>query len=598
MCFPPGCHTKARQLELRAALSQALISDDVGPLQAALRHGALLDGPVAEDGSTALHIAVGPDAGSCIGAPCGFGPGPNRSAATRGSQEHRRHVVEWLLEMGAHPERKDNWGQNPLLAAAGLGDTRILWLLLRAHARPDTRDGEGRSAMRRALESQNCDAFLFLARVAPQEHLVQEMPICLASVRRLLPYLGHREDMVFALLGSCCASAVCLEERQQTLLQAVCVEYFTVVQTLIDIEGVSPNTCSMDGTTCLILAASLGLWRMAQYLLQLRADVHPCDAKGRTALHVAAEAAAFCGEAGHLRTLKVLINWRAPKEARDHFGATALATAVAQGHAEAVRCLLDAGAVPSGPLPSGPGLNLPVPLRGAVDQGRRFSRVHVDGVGHGPRLEPLPLGGAEYAAAANLFRAAAHLRPGRLKIACMRASTPTAGAFGVDVVDDEGRTPLMVACCASTQADAIEAVELLLSMSSHCVWLADVNGETAVMKAARWGWVRVLSILLGATQLDERLLARTVDIFAEPAPPRLSLPAGRQVDGPDGSDGSGGPPTVNDRQVLARLEAGVKVRVVVSSEASAWCRKVQWDSGGGEVASGWMQYQVSRGQNL
>lgn len=92
------------------------------------------------------------------------------------------------------------------------------------------------------------------------------------------------------------------------------------------------EVANRHGHTCLMIACYKGHYRIAQYLLSLRADVNRRSVKGNTALH-------DCAESGSLEILRLLLDNGAIMDV-DYYGMTPLLAASVTGHLPIVEHLI------------------------------------------------------------------------------------------------------------------------------------------------------------------------------------------------------------------------------------------------------------------
>lgn len=219
----------------------------------------------------------------------------------------------------------------------------------------------------------------------------------------------------------------CIGDEGTTVQQAF--ESEGSVKKLLD-SGVSVSQPgSTDGKTLLASAAHEGSANVAKLLLTQGYDPLQIDHQGQTPLTLASRQ-------GYVKVLSVLLEWAKNQEPEiatrmmehvDSEGWTALRSAAWGGHSEAVRLLLDAGAV----------------VDGCDSEGRTALRAAAWG-GH----EEIVLTLLDYGAQ-------------------------------VDKADSNGRTPLIAAAYMGHH----EAVEILLDHNAE-VDLADGDGRTALSVAA------------------------------------------------------------------------------------------------------------------
>jgi len=92
------------------------------------------------------------------------------------------------------------------------------------------------------------------------------------------------------------------------------------------------EVANRHGHTCLMIACYKGHYKIAEYLLSLKADVNRCSIKGNTALH-------DCAESGSLEILQLLLKHGARMDV-DYYGMTPLLAASVTGHLPIVEHLI------------------------------------------------------------------------------------------------------------------------------------------------------------------------------------------------------------------------------------------------------------------
>jgi ankyrin repeat protein len=312
--------------------------------------------------------------------------------------EGRRQTVRFLLRSGVPVDaRQKGWGgqpgRTPLMTAASQGRVMVAEELLRAGAEIAARDGEGDTALARAVIGKHLAVTrLLLAWGADaQEFDDTPQPLLLlagAHVRLIQALLaagaGTRGRSRHSLLGSFAASSnlrlveILLEagadpnarhEAHRTaLMQAAFSGSRAIVQRLIA-AGAELELRDQFGNTALMLAAERRRVAISRLLREAGAT-DPCpaweelraavrkgtiealrqaitagahvnlpDSSGKTALMHAAEV-------GNLAMLKVLLSAGGDVQRTDARDKTAILYAVATGDLEIVAALLDAGADP------------------------------------------------------------------------------------------------------------------------------------------------------------------------------------------------------------------------------------------------------------
>ncbi len=202
-------------------------------------------------------------------------------------------MVSLLLELGADPSLKDDYGRSPLTAAARTGNIDVLETLL---GTGDFDDAHKRLAAEQALEAGHDDAYSLLVD---------------SGVDLTLP--------MAAQLGN-------LEAVERLIAQ-----------------GADPNATSEDGSPALVLAARQGHGEVVNALLAAGATVDAQADRRATALHAAARE-------GHLDVARRLLDAGADVSLDGGvLDGTPLHRAAAGGHLDMIRLLIAAGADPDAP---------------------------------------------------------------------------------------------------------------------------------------------------------------------------------------------------------------------------------------------------------
>jgi ankyrin repeat protein/WD40 repeat protein len=265
--------------------------------------------PTAELGAqTAAHLAafqgdiavmetVLAAAGGDVDLPTCEGRTPLMSAASGGHKD----VVARLLEGGADPNRRADWGGSALSEAASCGHTQIVQQLIEAGADPDVETERGFTPLLGSL------------------------------------FEGH-EETALALMDAGADTQKKLPEGDTPLLAAAFNGIGTVVDRLLGM-GASPQQQKDGGYHALYAAAVNGHLDIVRSLLRVGAPIELATDGGFTPLHAAAAD-------GHLGTVQLLLEHGASQDVLTKYGDNPLSLAANNGHPETVQVLLDAGADP------------------------------------------------------------------------------------------------------------------------------------------------------------------------------------------------------------------------------------------------------------
>jgi ankyrin repeat protein len=281
----------------------------------------------------------------------------------------RAEVANYLLEAGADATLADEAGNAALHQAAGGGHAEIVRLLLsRSKAELNVRGQDGGTPLLLALSQGHAEVAKYLLEEGADVTLADEVENTALYqavgrgngefVRLLLsrskaelnvrgqdgmtPLLlalsqGHAEVAKYLLEAG--ADATLADEVGNTALyQAVGRGNGEFVRLLLSRSKADLNVRGQGGMTPLLLALSQGHAEVVKYLLEAGADSTLADEAGNAALHQAA------GD-GHGEIVRLLLSHsKAGLNVRGQDGRTPLLLALCQGHAEAVKYLLEAGA--------------------------------------------------------------------------------------------------------------------------------------------------------------------------------------------------------------------------------------------------------------
>ena len=265
-------------------------------------------------------------------------------------------VARMLIEKGADiqkavlEESKWMWykkGDTALLLALSYGKKEVADLLLEKGAAFDTVNSLGNTPLILAAENGYEDIVrLLISRGVGLEPVTTpggEMNERYTALKRTVNG-GHLGTML-ALIESATDDNQVTEYINAAIKIAASNGYMDIVKILIE-AGADVNTTDEDGTS-LFMYAVAGRWEYDGYerhtdivkmLMKAGANIYTTNQYGRTALM-------FAAEAGHVDTLKLLINRGADVNDTDKVdGSTALIYAAKQGKAVSMNILMDAGA--------------------------------------------------------------------------------------------------------------------------------------------------------------------------------------------------------------------------------------------------------------
>jgi uncharacterized protein len=375
-------------------------------------------------------------------------------------------VIERLIQRGANVRTENAYGASPMYEAALFGDTAVIEKLVKAGANADSPNAEGETALMILARTDNVEAARFLIRhgasVDARERLMGQTALDWAAAR-------SEPEMVRLLLryhaNPNVRTSYSLFRRQITAEPRI--------------QARPPG-----GFTPLIYAARQGCMLCAKYLLEGGAQIDMTDPVGETPLLIAAENF-------HFDLAAFLLKQGANPNLWDWWGRTPLYAAVdldtlpyggRPDHIsldnttalDLIRILLDNGANPNAQLKLFP------PYRSlGADRGGDMELT----TGTTPLLRAAR--GADTAAIRLLLAHGAIM-----SLPNERGDTPLMIAAGLteSTVDTRGRY--------RTQAQALDAVKLLVAATGSDVNRTDLQGQTALFGAAALGWNDVVRCLV------------------------------------------------------------------------------------------------------
>jgi ankyrin repeat protein len=451
----------------KTALLRAAGAENAVMVKVLVDHGADVQAADAK-GATALHAAAAsPEdariwpmasallaAGADVNAQDVLGRTPLFSAASKAA-------VDILLEAGADVEHRDREGNTALACAALAWKPHALCALLERGADPQATDSAGRSVIDMVRDHWGLGEDVALPR----------QPAALADyiawrdtgLRQDLFHLAGDRDAAPADMVKLLAHKPELDLRDEggktALLRAAGAENAGMVKVLVE-HAADVQAADARGVTALHLAAAAPQDArsrpMVSALLAAGADVHAQNAFGLTPLFAAASKA----------TVELLLDAGADIEHRDRSGNTPLTYAAMTWRPHAMRALLERGADPEAANLEG---------RCFIDMVRNHYGLDDDAAL--PR-EPAALAGYIARREADLLLALFHLAdhpdaevPGMLEL--------PSGESDLDTPGRDGKTVLMHAA----RAENVDMVKKLVDQGAD-VNAADANGLTALHLAA------------------------------------------------------------------------------------------------------------------
>jgi ankyrin repeat protein len=459
-----GLGATRREVPLVAAVRQA----DTTTVRALLQQHVDVNAPEA-DGATALHWAVHQDdlatvdlllhAGAHVTATTRYGVTPLMLACTNGNVA----IVERLLNAGADPNSSFPGGETALMTAARTGNAEVLKLVLAHRADVNARERtRGQTALMWAAAQGNTAAIVLLIGGAADIHARSHGPKA--------PEPSGSGDGDHTVGGRQPRSGAGVSDDQLPGLNDMT-------------SGDYRRLGRVDEYTPLLFAVRAGHLETVRALLDAGANVNDAAPDGTSALVVAA----------------INAHWELGALLLDR-GANP--NAAAQGwtplHQVVRTRTLSIGQFPH-PVPTGrlSGLDLAKKLieRGA-DVNARLTKDIIDGYRNRfNRIGATPLMLAAKGADAEMIRLLAAHR-GDHRLTTVAQATPLMAAAGIDmfyVNEDSG-----------TNEDAVEAVKVLLDLGSD-VNAANDRGDTALHGAAARGSNPIVQMLVdNGAKLDAK----------------------------------------------------------------------------------------------
>lgn len=225
-------------------------------------------------------------------------------------------MVEALLARGCDPNTRDAHGRTPLFAALA-GGARALPVVksLIAHgADPEASDAHGETPLGLAMEHAELKQWLDWGHWSLPRRVLRatDLPVAAAAgatqaVERLLELgmpvdsrdaqgasallhacgAGHRE-VAARLLEAGADASLSAQNGMTALGAAVAARREPLVALLLE-RGAAVDQRLPGESTALMVAAAMGYPELVERLLEAGADIHAVDARGRSALHAAAQ---------------------------------------------------------------------------------------------------------------------------------------------------------------------------------------------------------------------------------------------------------------------------------------------------------------------
>jgi len=437
----------------------------------------LADAIMSGDRTAALRLI---DGGADINEPQGDGTTPLHWAVYQIDQD----LVAMLLERGAEPDAINAYGSSPLAEAVKVGDAELVELLLAAGADVESVNQDGQTVLMLAARAGSLDVAKSLVRggadVNAREFWRGQSVLMWAADARFPELvqllIDNGADVTGRANANDWAAQITSEPRAQyrptggltALLYAARSGCTRCVEAILD-AGADVNQPNPDGVTPVMTAIDNFAYDAAKLLLDRGANPHAWDWWGRTPLYVAADMSSFNtrrgrpeirGETSVYDLIGMLLaagvnpspqlNMHRPSRGGNSgrfvddlltTGATPLLRAAIGHDAEAVRALLESGAMADAPNVMGV-----TPLIGAA------------GMGVSPRDRRLNMGGDAQTRA----------------IATLELLLAAGADINARVVESFSRTGRIARPSSMTERE----------------------GQTALYGAIKWGWTDVVQYLI------------------------------------------------------------------------------------------------------
>lgn len=295
----------------------------------------------------------------------------------------RKAAMKSLLEIGADPhDGKDltspDIGRLPLIECSARGHTEGARILLDSDADPNQPGPNGLNTAIWYATRNNYPEIVraLLEKGADPNHALLRPPILVSLVRKCEFVTPANLDLIDLIVKFGAHIDAADGEGKTALMHAIQARDESAVAHLLDL-GASVDTLDEDKMRPLHLAAYQGSESILNLILAKQPDLDCLDAWGRTALSRAVEfpnlarrllekganpdlteysgftPLAISAEEGHLKTVEVLLDYRAQVNLQtdiadnDSGGWTAVSIAAEHDHPDIVKLLLDAGALAS-----------------------------------------------------------------------------------------------------------------------------------------------------------------------------------------------------------------------------------------------------------
>ena len=259
------------------------------------------------------------------------------TALTRAAWRGNTKIIEKLLQAGSDIEHRDSSGRTALIwSLIGQPHPEALTLLIQHHAYINTRDNEGKSALRFAIEHKNSALVNQLLNAGADANLVDKektTPLHRATILK--------QPKIVAMLIAHDAETDKLDSSGRDALWYAADEGSTEIMQQLLAQGASTQTADVHGQRSLERSVINHCLACLEMLTDatLKKDLFTSKGDGNSLLSLAADS-------GNIDAVNYLITKEFPLDARNEKGNTALMLAASKGHNAIVEALLKAGADP------------------------------------------------------------------------------------------------------------------------------------------------------------------------------------------------------------------------------------------------------------
>ena len=396
-----GADVNAKDKDGITALMEASIMGHVKVVEYLIKEGAEVDAH-ANSGVTALWLASGEGRADVVKSLLKKDADPNNtrsdniSALMTASVGGHVDTVKLLLDNGADARFTDADGVTPLMNAAENGTAAVLKLLVERKSAKSDEETKGKYV-------DIVSTTGFTALIIASAH-------------------GHAGAIEY-LLKDAGADVNAMHETHVTpLMYAAASGHIEAMRLLLDVGKVDVNELHSNGGSALLEAATGGQGEAMKFLLERGAKADLIDEDGVTPLHAVTSKGDYEGTVALMEQLKKIYNEKELVEhvnLPSHSGGTAVMFAAAEGHPKCTQLMIDYGA------------NVDMIATATPDYLEKLAKMIEDGT-----VDPNEDPHVDGVTGVHVAAEEGHLDCVNLLIA--------AGA-DVTVLDDEDRTPLMLA---------------------------------------------------------------------------------------------------------------------------------------------------------